>query len=139
MSFLDTVDDFADRSVHAVYNQLNVPIGWYDDLASLAAGKWTIYKGQAQPPYTELKIKDHRAIFSPIGNATAILVKQGLLPTWLPATEKQAILDRTSTAPTVADLTKPYDTANLLGNDNLPKILAIAGGAVALLLLLRNR
>lgn len=132
MSLFDTIDDFTDRQLHGVYSALGRNVGWYDDLASLAQGRYTLYKSEQQPPWDEIKIKNALGVAV---NATQYLVSKGLVPSWLPAEQKQAIVSKAANTPTVSDLIRAAPGA---AENPLPQYLAMGAVALGLILLLRR-
>jgi hypothetical protein len=68
-----------DQNVHAVYNRLRRPIGYFENDAQLASGKIMLFSGEAMVPASEWTVKD-LGIDTP---AATYLVRRGLQPSWL--------------------------------------------------------
>lgn len=129
---LDAVDNWFDQNsgTRAVYNSQGRAIGYFTDLASLAAGKWQIYKGETPVDFTTIKIKQD--FFSGPVNATEWLVAHGYVPAWLPAEQKTALVSKD--VPSLDSI-----VAAQVIKDNPVPVMAIAGfGLLAAVILLRR-
>lgn len=52
------IGDVIRQTRHPVYNAVGVQVGSYDTLDALCQGQWYVFKGQAQPPASQLYVHD---------------------------------------------------------------------------------